>query len=170
MCRIGWKPVAIAVFLCFFFLVRANAQTYVQSQTNAVGSSGNNTATFSAQPSAGDTVVAGVVCYGPSNCTVSSVTDNFSNTYTKIGPTASYGGPTQNVTNVMLYCASGISSGSSFTVTANQSNSGGGDSNLYIAEYSGASCTVDQSASGSLTGGTATTLLQTCLLYTSRCV
>ena len=161
MCRIGWKPVAIAVFLCFFFLVRANAQTYVQSQTNAVGSSGNNTATFSAQPSAGDTVVAGVVCYGPSNCTVSSVTDNFSNTYTKIGPTASYGGPTQNVTNVMLYCASGISSGSSFTVTANQSNSGGGDSNLYIAEYSGASCTVDQSASGSLTGGTATTLLQT---------
>jgi hypothetical protein len=133
--------------------------SYVQSQTSAVGA-GANKATFSAQPAAGDTIVAGVVCYGPSGCTINSLTDNFSNSYTKIGPTATYGGPTKNITNVALYCASGISTGSGFAVTAALSNSGG-DSNLYIAEYSGATCSVDQSASGSETGGSNTTLLQT---------
>jgi hypothetical protein len=135
------------------------AIAYIQSNTTAI-QGGNNTAIFATSPKANNTVVVGLVCYGPSNCTITSVTDNFSNTYTKIGPTASYGGPTKNVTNVALYCASGISSGSTFTITAALSN-GSGDSNLYIAEYSGATCTVDTSASGSLTDGTATTLLQT---------
>ena len=134
---------------------------YVQSQTKALGSAGNISATFAAQPAAGNTIVVGDVCYGPSGCPISSVTDNFGNTYSKIGPTATYGGPTANITNVVLYCATGIATGGSFTVTVAQGNSSGGDSNLYIAEYSGASCNVDQSASGSLTGGTATTLLQT---------
>jgi hypothetical protein len=156
-----WKPVAVLASLFLSFSAATTAQTYVQSKAAAVAASGNNAATFSAQPVASNTVVAGVVCFGPSNCTITSVTDNFSNTYTKIGPTASYGGPTQNVTNVALYCASGVSTGANFTVTAALSNSGGGDSNLYIAEYSGTTCNVDQSASGSLTDGTGTTLLQT---------
>src|SRR5580704_17192817 len=143
------------------FSPTTNAQTYIQSQTHAVGTSGNNTATFSSAPGAGHTVVVGVVCYGPSVCSITSVTDNFSNSYSQIGPTAIYGGPTTNGTVVALYCASGISTGSSFTVTANQSNSGGGDSNLYIAEYSGVGCSVDQTASGSETDGSNTTTLQT---------
>jgi hypothetical protein len=135
--------------------------TYIQSQTTAIFAAGNNTATFSAQPATGNTVVAGIVCYGPTGCPISSITDNLDNSYTQVGPTASYGGPATNVTNVALYCASGILSGSNFTVTATLGNSGSGDSNLYIAEYSGLTCTVDQSASGSLTDGTPTTLLQT---------
>jgi len=140
----------------------SNAQTYVQSQTVAVGtSSTSDSATFSAAPTAGHTVVVGVDCFGPSGCTIGPITDNFNNTYSKIGPTATYGGPTTNVTNVVLYCASGISAGSNFTVSTAISNAGGGDSNLYIAEYSGVTCTVDQSASGSLTNGTATTSFQT---------
>jgi uncharacterized membrane protein (UPF0136 family) len=143
-----------------FAVQGGGAITYIQSKTTAVATGGNNTATFATTPTAGNTVVAGLVCYGPSGCTVASITDAFNNTYTKIGPTASYGGPTNNITNVILYCASGIVSGSNFTVTAALSNTGG-DSNLYIAEYSGVTCNVDQSASGSLTDGTGTTLLQT---------
>ena len=155
-----WKLVVLSVCASLVAAGQVAAQTYVQSNTTANGSGGNDAATFSTAPASGNTIVAGLVCYGPSNCTLNSMTDNFGNTYSKIGPTASYGGPTANVTNVTLYCASGISTGSSFTVTANLTNSGG-DSNLYIAEYSGASCNVDQSASGSLTDGTATTSLQT---------
>ncbi len=143
-----------------------NGISYIQSQTNAQAG-GNNIATFSVQPAAGDTVIAGLVCYGPSNCTINSVSDNFGNTYTKIGPTASYGGPTKNITNVALYCASGISTGANFAVNAALSNTGG-DSNLYIAEYSGAACNVDQGASGSETAGSNTTLLQTSSVTTTN--
>jgi YD repeat-containing protein len=143
------------------FALPANAQTYIQSQTHALGGSGNNTATFSSAPGSGHTIVVGVVCYGPSVCQITSIADNFSNSYSQIGPTALYGGPTANGTVVALYCASGISTGSGFTITANQSNTGGGDSNIYIAEYSGVSCSVDQTASGSETDGSNTTTLQT---------
>ncbi len=156
------RTLCILLVLFSLGLARAaNGQTYIQSQTTATSAAGNNTATFSAPPAAGNTVVAGVVCFGPTGCPISSITDNFSNSYSQIGPTATYGGPTTNVTNVALYCASGISTGSTFSVTAALGNSGSGDSNLYVAEYSGLTCTVDQSASGSLTNGTATTLLQT---------
>jgi hypothetical protein len=143
--------------------------TFIQSQTGAVGTSGNNTATFSGQPAAGDTVVVGVVCFGPSDCQVTSITDNFNNSYAQIGPSASYGGPTANITRVLLYCASGIATGTNFTVTAALSNPGSGaDSNLYIAEYSGATCNVDQSTSGSETAGSPTTLLQTSSITTTN--
>jgi hypothetical protein len=141
----------------------SNAQMYVQSATNASGNAATtNSVPFSAAPTAGNTVVVGVDCYGSAGCTISSITDSFNNSYSQIGPTASYGGPTTNITNAALFCASGIATGSSFAVTAHFSETGtSGDSNLYIAEYSGLTCSVDQSASGSLTSGTATTSLQT---------
>lgn len=155
-----WRLVVLCICVSLALAGQVAAQTYVQSKTNALGSGGNNAATFTNAPTSGNTVVVGLVCYGPSNCIVNSITDNFGNTYSQIGPTASYGGPTQNITNATMYCASGISAGSNFTVSASLTNTSG-DSNLYVAEYSGASCNVDQSASGSLTDGTATTLLQT---------
>src|SRR6202011_3408510 len=67
--------------------------------------------------------------------------------------------------DVALYCASGISSGANFAVTAALSDSGG-DSDLYIAEYSGVTCNVDQSATGS--GSTSTTSLQTSSVTTTN--
>ena len=160
MCLTRSRLLILLVFLFASACPRTNAQTYVQSQTAALGSGGNPSAAFTGTPTAGNTVVVGLVCYAPAGCTVSSITDTKSNTYTKIGPTATYGGPTQNITSASLYCASGIATGAGFAVTANVTNTSG-DSNLYIAEYSGTSCNIDQSASGSLTDGTATNLLQT---------
>jgi hypothetical protein len=127
----------------------SNAQTYVQSKAGLFGTGVSPTATFSAQPTAGNTVVVGLVCWASAGCTISSITDNFSNSYAQVGPTAHYVG-TQ--ADVALYCASGISTGSNFTVTANITDTSG-DSDLYIAEYSGLTCNVDQSASGSGTSG-----------------
>ncbi len=123
--------------------------TYIQSAEKLQGA-GNSTATFSTQPTAGNTVVVGLVCWASAGCQITSVADNFSNTYTQIGTTAHYVG-TQ--ADVALYCASGISSGSNFQVTANITDTSG-DSDLYIAEYSGLTCNVDQSATGSGTSGT----------------
>jgi hypothetical protein len=163
----GWKPAAVLISLFLAVSATANAQTYVQSKTNAVGAGGNNSATFSAQPTAGNTVVVGLVCYGPSDCQISSIADNFSNPYAQIGPTATYGGPTQNITRVALYCSPGVSSGSNFTVTASLSNGTGGDSNLYVAEYSGLTCNVDGSAGGSDTGAPAT-VMQTSSVNTTN--
>ncbi len=59
---------------------------YVQSKTNALGTGGNISAAFSTTPIVGDTIVVGDLCYGPSGCPISSVTDNFGNSYSKIGP------------------------------------------------------------------------------------
>jgi len=139
----------------------------VQSKASSLGSSGNIASTFTSQPAAGNTIIAGVVCYGSTGCTISSVTDSASNTYTQIGPAPFFGGPTNNITKAVLYCASGISSGASLAVTAALSNGTGGDSNLYIAEYSGVTCNVDQSASGSDTG-TSATVMQTSSVTTTN--
>jgi IPT/TIG domain len=136
--------------------------TYIQSNEGLRATVGNATATFSAQPTAGNTVVVGLVCWASAGCQITSVADNFSNTYTQIGTTAHYVG-TQ--ADVALYCASGISSGSNFQVTATLTNTGG-DSDLYIAEYSGLTCNVDQSAIGS--GSTSTTSLQTSSVTTTN--
>lgn len=109
-------------------------------------SAGPVTITFGSATTTGDLIVAGVLAYDPgaSNdaTAASSVTDNYSNTYTRI---TGLQHPTNIFYRLDLYYAKNISGGASHQVTA--SNGISPDLAVIALEYSGAdpSSPLDQS-------------------------
>src|SRR2546430_17654903 len=117
MHRTRWKPISVLVCLFLFLPLTSFAQTYVQSNTKAMGPGADSILAFASPPGIGNTVIVGVACYNvlfPA-CTVASVVDNLGNVYSQIGSTIPYG-PSQNGATVSLYCADGVASGNNFTV------------------------------------------------------
>jgi hypothetical protein len=112
-------------------------------------------ATFASPVQGGDLIVVAIASWNGSNtATVSGVSDNFGNVYTKAVEDPSP--PTSGTQPLSVWYAANVSGGSGFTVTASLASAG----NLSVAihEYSGAatSSVVDQTAHQGASGSAAT--------------
>ncbi len=128
--------------------ITALAQPYVQSAVQSLGD-GNTSVnkSFASTPTVGHYALAGCIIWsdaggGATACT--SVSDNHSNTWTRVKANHNPGRPQQQTE---LWCAPIATSSGTFTVTAATATAG--FMTLIIAEYNGiTSCTAESTAAG----------------------
>lgn len=133
------------LLLALLTLPTFGAITLVQTATPVKGLTTPGTITLASTPTVGNIVVVGYENQNNAGNGVPTITDNQGNAYAVMAQT-----PNVLTVSATLFCAVvGVASGT-FTLTGSWNS--GGDNTLFASEYSGASCTLDQVATG--TGGT----------------